>query len=55
MTYQTILGPLSRLLCCLIPFAWLPVLLIIYVARGGWRERRDKYKPLRHRDIEFRQ
>jgi len=33
MTYETIVGPLSRVICCLVPFAWLPVLLIVYVVR----------------------
>ena len=33
------LGPLSRVICCLVPFAWLPTLLVFYVVRRGWRER----------------
>jgi hypothetical protein len=43
VNYETIAGPLSRILCCLVPFAWLPVLLIAYVVRRGWRERRNNY------------
>jgi hypothetical protein len=39
MNYETIAGPLSRLLCCLVPFAWLPALVIYYVARRGWQAR----------------
>lgn len=33
MTYEAILGPLSRVICCLVPFAWLPVLVIGYLTR----------------------
>ena len=39
MNYETIAGPLSRLICCLLPFAWLPVLAIVYVRRRGWHDR----------------
>ncbi len=39
MSYETIVGPLSRLLCCLVACAWLPALAIIYVVRRGRRER----------------
>jgi hypothetical protein len=42
VNYETIAGPLSRIVCCLVPFAWLPALLIAYVARRGWRERQSK-------------
>ena len=38
MTYETIAGPLSRVICCLVPFAWLPALVIFYVVR---RRNRD--------------
>ena len=40
MTHETIAGPLSRVICCLIPCAWLPALMIIYVIRHG--RRKDK-------------
>ena len=39
MTYETIAGPLSRVICCLVVFAWLPALIVFYVVRRGWRER----------------
>lgn len=39
MTYETIAGPLSRVICCLVAFAWLPALVVFYVVRRGWRER----------------
>jgi hypothetical protein len=38
MTYETIVGPLSRVICCLVPLAWLPVLAIFYVVRRRNRE-----------------
>jgi hypothetical protein len=41
MTYETIAGPLSRVICCLVAFAWLPVLAITYVLRRGWRNREN--------------
>ena len=42
MNYETIVGPLFRVICCLIPFAWLPFLVIYYIAKRGWRERENK-------------
>jgi hypothetical protein len=33
MHYESIVGPLSRVLCCLVPFAWLPALAILYAVR----------------------
>jgi len=40
MTFETILGPLSRVICCLVPIAWLPVLLMMYAVRR-LRERKQ--------------
>jgi hypothetical protein len=33
MTYEAILGPLSRAVCCLVPFAWLPALALWVIIR----------------------
>ncbi len=33
MTYETIIGPLSRIVCCFVPFAWLPALIGVYLMR----------------------
>ncbi len=33
MTYETIVGPLSRIICCLVPCGWVPMLMIAYVVR----------------------
>jgi hypothetical protein len=40
MDYETIVGPLSRVICCLVPCGWLPVLLIAFVFRRGWRDQK---------------
>ncbi|HVO42547.1 MAG TPA: hypothetical protein VMT34_07985 [Aggregatilineales bacterium] len=38
MNFEVIAGPLSRVICCLVPLAWLPLLLVLY----GVRRRRPR-------------
>ncbi len=33
MTLEMLIGPLSRVICCLVPIGWLPALLVLYVTR----------------------
>lgn len=32
-TFFHLLGPISRIVCCLVPFAWVPALVVVYVRR----------------------